>query len=311
MKPSFYLIAITTVFIISTAKAQTPGGINYQGFARGQYLTAIVADSIYLRFTIREKTANGAVVYTETRKTFTDSSGVFHVVIGSGGAMVQSTDIKKVAWSDTTKKFMQVEMKLFEPGSLPDYINMGTTQMLSVPFSFYSDISEGSGSYFFSATIPPGYFQSVPSGSIYSVSVPRVLINEGNAYDSVTSIFTAPDTGMYHFDITAAHLLDENSVANINAAWLEDAQVALSVNGNFVKLLHEEFHSNNPSVPGSAVDRGVSYFNTPVTLKLNKNDQVSIKLRVTYTNFNNYRMGYSFDGLDPRLHAEFSGYKIR
>lgn len=310
---------------VSFVKAQTPGGINYQGVARNQFLVGLNNDSIALRFTIRERTINGTAIYTETRKTNTDSFGVFNVVIGAAGAVSQSGDIKLVKWSDTTKKFLQVEMNIYDPNT-PGFLNMGTTQLLSVPFAFYSDISDStriaakadsskyaasSGKYFFSATIPPDYFQNIPNGALYTVKIPRVLQNEGNVYDSVNSIFTAPDTGIYHFDITAAHLLDENPIGNINALWSEDAQVALVKNGAFVKLLHEEFHSNNPQVINSDKDRGVSYFNTGLTLRLNKNDQISIQIRVNYVNFSSYRLGYFSSGLDSTLYAEFSGYKIK
>lgn len=222
MKKSYFLAFFTLLFV-HQLRAQVPGGINYQGVASNQYLLAMSNKPIGLRFTIREKTANGAAVYSEVRQTVTDSFGVFNVVIGGAGAESQSSSIKEVKWSDTTRKYLQVELdiKFPAPGS---FVNMGTTQLLSVPFSFYSDISDstrvadsshhsdsshysqGSGKYFFSASLQPG--ASYPVGNSETIFGATILkltsinYNEGGHYKPDSSVFVAPDSGIYQFDFS-------------------------------------------------------------------------------------------------------------
>lgn len=111
----YCFIIMLICFFNTNSFCQTPGGINYQGYARNQYLVGLKNVDIGLRFTIKEKNINGPVVYAETRTTRTDSFGVFSVVIGAPGAVSQSGDIRKVPWSDTTKKFLQVELNTNDP----------------------------------------------------------------------------------------------------------------------------------------------------------------------------------------------------
>jgi len=137
-------LMILFIFLSGECFSQTPGGINFQGVAmRSTWPYPVNSKEIKLRFAVRERFSNGPVVYYEVRKTTTDSFGVFSVVIGGAGADSQSINIKKVKWSDTTKKFLQVQMDVNDLSS-PGYKDMGTTQLLSVPFSFYSDISDSS-----------------------------------------------------------------------------------------------------------------------------------------------------------------------
>ncbi|TAD87711.1 MAG: hypothetical protein EAY75_05935 [Bacteroidetes bacterium] len=331
-----------SVFLCINAglKAQTPGGINYQGVAqRSTWPFAVNSKLITLRFTVREKTPMGASVYTEVRNATTDSFGVFSVVIGAAGAVSQSGDIKKVPWSDTTKKFLQVELDIYDPVA-PGFVNMGTTQLLSVPFSFYSDVSDstrisdssrisrkadssryanGSGRYFFSATISPNFFQSLPNDDDfnYIVKFPTVTENEGNVLNPTTSVFTAPDSGYYVFNVTGVELFSNNEPQVLDN-YFESVLIALMKNNTVVKLLHSESTSVQPNLPLDRQYQNRS-FNHHVMLKLAKNDQVTVRINAYYTGFSSYVLGFfppEFDFINPvavdnKAFAEFSGYKIK
>jgi len=327
-----FLILVILVLLYQTASAQTPGGINYQGVARNQFLVGLNNDSIQLRFTVKEKTANGAVLYTETRGTRTDSFGVFNVVIGAAGAISQSGNIKLVPWSDTTKKFLMVEMNILDPNT-PGFLNMGTTQLLSVPFSFYSDISDsariaakadsakfsnGSGRYFFSATIEPMGTQALPPGDDETFNItmkfPVINMNEGNHYNPTTSEFTAPDSGIYQFDVTLyEEIVDYNSTdpENTNV----DVLFAITKNGKVVKMLGEfsYYHS------GSTYDENTSIKPGSVKLKLKAGDKVAVKV-ANGTSSGTAAISLDLDAEDLEYlnanyemtaFAEFSGYKIK
>ena len=66
-------------FIASTvlfAKAQGPQQINYQGVARNSVGSIIANQNISLRLSVRDASANGPVVYSESRNLKTMASSV-------------------------------------------------------------------------------------------------------------------------------------------------------------------------------------------------------------------------------------------
>lgn len=275
-----FFIAFLACFITGTLLAQTPGGINYQGVARDQFLVGLNNDSITFKFNIREKTTQGAILYSETRGTRTDSFGVFNVVIGAAGAIEQSGSIKQVPWNDTTKKFLEIELNIHDPNS-PGFLNMGTTQLLSVPFSFYSDVSDsanyskGSGQYFFSATQNPLTSQPIPAGNGYNyvIKFPEVLYNEGNGYSPITSEFTAPANGYYEFGVTIhewiiAYTPSSNSILSLDFAFIK--------NGKAVKMLENHVLQFNAS--GTTPNAKLNNIDRKITLKLIAGDKVSVRV---------------------------------
>lgn len=309
---------LLTLGISCASIAQTPGGINYQGVARNQLLGGLNNDSIQLRFTVKEKTPIGNTLYTETRGTRTDSFGVFNVVIGSTGAINSSGNIKQVTWSDTTKKFLMVEMNILDP-NIPGFLNMGTTQLLSVPFSFYSDISDsaraaakadsakfskGSGQHFFSVSLNLFNAQPIPNYDndelyLHTLRFPVVNQNEGGNFRA-DSVFIAPDSGYYQFDfnLSLEYLLQYDYVSN---GYVE-LYFGIAKNGKILKVLNKDVYEN---------------LNGSVRVKLQKNDKISIKMATAYELHTNVRFQLDFDPIEfnetyePVSMSEFSGYKIK
>ncbi|WP_208420064.1 beta strand repeat-containing protein [Paraflavitalea devenefica] len=118
------LIAMVTI-------GQAPGMLNYQGVARNSVGNVLANKTIKLRLSIREGSAAGAIVYTETRSVVTNPVGLFNIQMGSGGATNVSGTIEGVNWS-TGAKFMQVEV---DPNNGNAFIAIGATQLLSVPYA--------------------------------------------------------------------------------------------------------------------------------------------------------------------------------
>jgi hypothetical protein len=118
--------------------AQVPGILNYQGVARNAVGNVISNKAIVLRLTIHDGTPAGPSVYTETRFVTTNPFGLFNVQIGSSGASSQNGSIANIPWL-TGNKFIQVEID--PSGSGTTFLNVGTTELASVPFSLYTDRS--------------------------------------------------------------------------------------------------------------------------------------------------------------------------
>ena len=125
------LLAISMFVFDTLTKAQgtPPAKMNYQAVARDAAGVLAANQNISVRFTIHAATAAGTVEYQETQQLTTNQFGLFTAEIGGGSVTVG-------AWSgitfNTTDQFLQVE---FDPTGAASWIDMGTSQLLSVPYS--------------------------------------------------------------------------------------------------------------------------------------------------------------------------------
>jgi hypothetical protein len=131
------LLAFAFLLLANCLIAQTPQGIPYQAVARDNAGNLIKNQNIALQFKIHDGTATGPVVFTETHAVTTDALGLFSVNIGGG---TSTSTLADVNWGSGAK-FTQVELDV--SGS-SNYIDMGTTQMMSVPYALYAGSSGNS-----------------------------------------------------------------------------------------------------------------------------------------------------------------------
>ena len=109
--------------------AQAPQGIPYQAIARNASGVAIANTAVKVRFSIRDSIATGAIKYQETHNPTTSGLGLFSVNVGMG--TVVSGTFSGINWGKNGK-FLQVEM---DPAGGNSYTDLGTTQMMSVPYA--------------------------------------------------------------------------------------------------------------------------------------------------------------------------------
>lgn len=109
------------------AFAQAPQGFNYQAVLRDAGGEIIENDLVLMRFTLHQTTANGLSVYQETQSPTTNEFGLVSLVIGQG--MVGIGNFSTINWSDNLH-FLQVELNI---GG--GYVDMGTQQLMSVPYA--------------------------------------------------------------------------------------------------------------------------------------------------------------------------------
>jgi uncharacterized protein (TIGR02145 family) len=107
--------------------AQVPALIPYQAVARDGAGNALVNTSLSARFSIHDITTDGAIVWQEVQALATNSVGLFSAQLGSNAAL------EGVNWAQGLK-FLQVE---FDMGN--GYVDLGTQQMMSVPYALYAD----------------------------------------------------------------------------------------------------------------------------------------------------------------------------
>ena len=118
------------LYIVHVAlQTQTPQKMNYQAVVRDAAgFSAPPNTSVTLSFIIHNTTANGPTVYNETINTVTNALGLVNVEIGTNG------NLSTVVWGNGNK-FLEVRADIGNTGT---FVNMGTTQLLSVPYALYA-----------------------------------------------------------------------------------------------------------------------------------------------------------------------------
>jgi hypothetical protein len=86
---------------------------------------------VTVRFTLHQNTTDGTVEYQENQSLTTNAMGLINTQFGAGTA-TQGT-FANINWSNTTK-FIQVEAN-----TGAGYVDMGTQQMMSVPFAYQAN----------------------------------------------------------------------------------------------------------------------------------------------------------------------------
>ena len=134
-----YLLIIFSLVVV-TVYAQIPQALTYQAVARNASGSAIINSNISIRVSIKDVNATGPTLYSETHSVTTNQFGLFTVAIGTG--LIQSGVFANINW-DIGSKFMKVEMDATGGSS---YVDMGTSQMLSVPYALFAgSVVGGSG----------------------------------------------------------------------------------------------------------------------------------------------------------------------
>lgn len=130
MKKNLYLLIVVLATAI-TVYGQAPGIFNYQGIARNSVGNVLENKTITLRLSIHDISATGPIVYQESRTVTTNPFGLFNLQVGSTGANNVTGSIGTVNWT-TGNKYLQVEI---DPAGGNSFMNLGTTQLASVPFA--------------------------------------------------------------------------------------------------------------------------------------------------------------------------------
>lgn len=137
MKKIFTLI-VCGLAAATAALAQAPNKFGYQAVVRNS--SGIVVPngtSVSFRFTIRDGSSGGTIIYRETQnKTTNNAFGLVNLEVG-GGTVVQGVYPNGTQWGSGAK-FLQIEV---DPAGGSSFTDMGTVQMISVPYANFSGTS--------------------------------------------------------------------------------------------------------------------------------------------------------------------------
>ena len=159
MKSIFTTILLCLFSILTIAQQ----GINYQAVARDSNGDEITNTSLSVKFSILEgdSATSSSLSWQEIHSVTTNDFGLFVAKIGKGTStsLGSSSNFSSINWGDTTHSLM-VEI---DYGN--GYINMGTTQFMSVPYALYGEDADSD---------PANEIQSL------TVSGDTIFISNGN-----------------------------------------------------------------------------------------------------------------------------------
>jgi uncharacterized protein (TIGR02145 family) len=190
-------ITALALFFSTMLFAQAPALIPYQAIARNAAGEPLASSTLNARFTIHDLTATGASVWQELQTVTTSSLGLFTVQLGSNVAL------SNVNWANG-EKFMQVEIDLGQ-----GFLDLGTQQMLSVPYALHSSsaLSAGDGISDVSLTgdtlfLNNGNFLIVPGISTANNS-------GGGGTTTGTTLHTCGTSNVHNPDFTYGSMTDQ------------------------------------------------------------------------------------------------------
>ncbi|MBN2665641.1 MAG: hypothetical protein JXR67_03965, partial [Bacteroidales bacterium] len=105
--------------------AQAPLSFSYQAVIRDAGGSVMAEEPVTVRIILRHSTAGGFPVYTESHSTRTNTLGLVNLKIGEGST---ADDFSSIDWSDGPY-FLELSV---------NGIEMGTSQLLSVPYALYA-----------------------------------------------------------------------------------------------------------------------------------------------------------------------------
>lgn len=140
------LLLVLGLLFVGTLTAQPPPGINFQLVAKDPQGNVAKNRTVYVKDIIYQTAAvGGTKVWEETHVATTDNDGVFNVIIGRGtkAPAIPIADIGGIDWGNGP---FFINTQIAVAPSIPaawwvaadNYIDIGTTQMLSVPYALFA-----------------------------------------------------------------------------------------------------------------------------------------------------------------------------
>lgn len=125
------LILISSLSIF----AQSPEKFNYQAVVRDQSGNVVSNKQVSLRISILKGSTFGTYVLVENHTPETNKYGIVNLIIGEG--TVSTGSLSGIDWSDGPY-FIKIDI---DATGGENYSELGTTQLISVPYSLYSNNS--------------------------------------------------------------------------------------------------------------------------------------------------------------------------
>ena len=123
------LTLLSVLFCAITFAQSVPQGINYQAIARDASGDVLMNQALTIQFSVISDITTGNISWQENHQETTNDYGLFTAIIGQGTStsVGSSPTFDVIDWG--SDHYLQVKIS---------GINMGTTQLMSVPYSLYT-----------------------------------------------------------------------------------------------------------------------------------------------------------------------------
>jgi len=177
--------------------SQVPEKLNYQAVVRNASGEIISNQSVDMRISIIDSIMGGDVLYRETQTKTTNDYGVVNIAIGDGAS--DMGDFSLIDWG-VNSKYLKIEVNI---GA--GLVDLGTVQLLSVPYALYASSAANLG-----------------DEKVYSTSTDTLFVVKDNAGNAVFAVF--PDGAQVFVDESAKGKIGGFAVSgrNPNKAELND-----------------------------------------------------------------------------------------
>ena len=129
------ILSLSALLLCIITVGQVPEAFNYQAIVRdgGDVLSN---QAVSYRFSIIKGALPGTIVYSEHHSVTTNQFGLVNLVIGNGTD--KTGDFSDIDWGEDSH-YLKVEV---DPTGGTTYLDIGTIQLLSVPYAIYSKKAE-------------------------------------------------------------------------------------------------------------------------------------------------------------------------
>jgi hypothetical protein len=128
------MFILLTMLSLVEAYAQVPQLFNYQGIARDAKGNPLSNQNMSLKLSVLPTSDATEAEYEETQLVSTNEFGLYTLQIGNGSS-TSTRSLKDVKW-ETGNKYIKVAI---DPTGGSHFVDLGTNQLLSVPYAIYAD----------------------------------------------------------------------------------------------------------------------------------------------------------------------------
>jgi uncharacterized protein (TIGR02145 family) len=159
MKAKSLLVSALLFLWAGISFGQSPDAFSYQAVVRNSSGDILPGQDVSFRIHILKGNMTGPSVLTEIHSSTTNTFGLVSLEIGSGDNI--SGDISSIDWG-ADRYYLSVEL---DPEGGTSFLEMGTTQLVSVPYSLFSSAS-GHAGYADSAAYAEGAAYADSAGKV-------------------------------------------------------------------------------------------------------------------------------------------------
>ncbi|MCF8369856.1 MAG: hypothetical protein K9G76_12520 [Bacteroidales bacterium] len=131
--PKTRILLLIFILFIKVGNSQPPQAFKYQACVIDSNGNVVVNQDVGLRFTFVEDSLGGNDIYTESHIVNTSDNGMVNIILGVGTPI--GGKMQDIEWG-VHSYFLKVEI---DPLNLGNFVHMGTSQLLSVPYALYAE----------------------------------------------------------------------------------------------------------------------------------------------------------------------------